>query len=82
MGKNVNRTRFSTTSSEDRVDDPITSKIKSALGSFSADSFESQGSDRKEESKLGVVMGKEKGKTEAIPSMPKINENDFLATFQ
>ena len=81
MLRNPNRPRLSTQASEERVDDAITSKIKSSLGSFSADSFDSINSDRKEESKLGVVIGKEKGKAEAILSMPKINENDFLATF-
>ena len=66
-----------------RIDDQLTSKIKSTFSSFTSDSFDI-GSDKKDESKLGVVMSKEKGKNtaEAIPSMPKINENDFLATFQ
>ncbi len=41
LAKNTNRTRFSSQISDDRVEDLITTKIKSTFSSFTADSFDS-----------------------------------------
>ena len=62
-----------------KLDDNISSKYKSSLSSLSAESYD----DKKEESKIGR-FGHEKGKpsTDSVASMPKLNEGDFLATYQ